>query len=74
MLNRRIHGSWHLFGHVHGRNPGVGRSHDVGLDNKDNMWRPINLYEVCLLMENKPLWDEDKHEPEEKDINTWARS
>ena len=57
---RRIHGSWHLYGHVHGRNPGVGKSHDVGIDNPVNMWRPINLYEICLIMKDKPFWDEDK--------------
>lgn len=60
--NRRIHGSWHLYGHVHGRNPGIGRSHDVGIDNPYNMWRPINLYEVCNIMVNKPLWEEDTNE------------
>ena len=57
--NRRIHGSWHLYGHVHGRNPGVGRSHDVGIDNSINMWRPLNLYEICLIMKDKPIWNED---------------
>ena len=60
--NRRIHGSWHLYGHVHGRNPGVGKSHDVGIDNIDNMWRPLNLYEICHIMEKKPLWDEGKED------------
>jgi len=59
---RRIHGAWHLYGHVHGRNPGIGRSHDVGIDNLDNLWRPRNLYEICQIMSHKPLWDElDKH-------------
>jgi calcineurin-like phosphoesterase family protein len=57
--NRRIHGSWHLFGHVHGRNPGVGRSHDVGIDNPVNMWRPLNLYQVCELMAEKPFGDDE---------------
>jgi len=67
--NRRIHGSWHLYGHVHGRNKNVGRSFDVGLDNPDNLWRPINLYEVCLRMANLPLWDPDKNEGEQKYLN-----
>ena len=60
--NRRIHGSWHLFGHVHGRNPGIGRSHDVGIDNPYNMWRPLNLYQICEIMVDKPLWEEDTNE------------
>jgi len=66
--NRRIHGAWHLYGHVHGRNPGVGRSHDVGIDNTVNMWRPLNLYQICEIMVDKPLWDLDKPEPEQRDI------
>lgn len=60
--NRRVHGAWHLFGHVHGRNPGVGRSHDVGIDNPYNMWRPLNLYQICEIMVDKPLWEEDTNE------------
>jgi len=58
--NRRIHGSWHLYGHVHGRNPGVGRSLDVGIDAQ--LWKPINLYEICLKMAELPLWDNVKEE------------
>jgi calcineurin-like phosphoesterase family protein len=65
--NRRVYGAWHLFGHVHGRNPGVGRSHDIGLDNKDNLWKPMNLYEVCHLMATKPFYDDD-YEPNEDQI------
>ena len=64
--NRRIHGSFHLYGHVHGRNPGVGRSHDIGIDNPTNMWRPLNLYQVCEIMVDKPFWDENV--PENKDL------
>ena len=69
--NRRVHGSFHLYGHVHGRNPGVGRSHDVGIDNPPNMWRPINLYEVCQIMANKPFYDDgfkvEERKPNEVD-------
>jgi len=56
--NRKIHGSWHLYGHVHGRFENTGLSYDVGIDNADNKYnischgRPINLYEVCILMNN----------------------
>lgn len=57
--NRRIHGAWHLYGHVHGRNPGVGRSLDVGIDNASNMYRPVNLYEVCMIMALKEAFTED---------------
>jgi len=53
---RRIHGSWHLFGHVHGRNKGLGRSYDIGIDN--NMWKPLNLYEICQIMFEKPQYTE----------------
>jgi len=60
--NRRIHGAFHLYGHVHGRNPGVGRSHDVGIDNSVNMWRPLNLYQICELMADKPFYDEGKED------------
>ena len=55
--NRRIHGSWQLYGHVNGRNPGVGRSLDVGIDAQ--MWRPLNLYEICLKMSEKPFADDE---------------
>ena len=54
--NRRIHGSWMLYGHVHGRNKNVGRSLDVGIDAQ--LWRPLNLYEICLLMNEKPFADD----------------
>ena len=37
-------GTVHLFGHVHGRNPGVGRSCDVGVDCWD--FRPVEFEEI----------------------------
>jgi calcineurin-like phosphoesterase family protein len=53
--NRRIHGSWHLFGHEHCRNIGhVGFSFDVGID-RIGLWRPYNLYEICKIMHGKEL-------------------
>lgn len=41
---RKVHGSMHLFGHVHGRLQGNGLSFDIGVD--ANNWYPLNLEEV----------------------------
>lgn len=57
--NRKPHGSWHLYGHVHGRYKLPGLAFDVGIDNSEiyqfagGGYRPINLYEVCQIMQNK---------------------
>lgn len=51
--DRKPHGSWHLYGHVHGRYKNPGLSLDVGIDNPEIGWRPINLYEVALIMADK---------------------
>ena len=57
--NRKPHGAWSLYGHVHGRFKHPGLSFDVGIDNTDlhqfegGGWRPINLYEVCQIMSQK---------------------
>jgi calcineurin-like phosphoesterase family protein len=57
--NRKPHGAWHLYGHVHGRYKLPGLAFDVGIDNSEihqfpgGGWRPINLYEVCQIMQNK---------------------
>lgn len=54
--NRKIHGSWQLYGHVHGRLKNKGLSLDVGIDNTEFPWggyKPINLYEICVLMGKK---------------------
>ena len=64
--NRKIHGAWHLYGHVHGRFTNTGLSYDVGIDNRDNTYgischeRPINLYEICILMNNMQKAGRDK--------------
>lgn len=42
--NRKVHGSAHLFGHVHGRLEGVGLSFDVGIDAND--YKILSLDEV----------------------------
>lgn len=51
--DRKPHGSWNLYGHVHGRYKNPGLSLDVGIDNPEIGWRPINLYEVALIMADK---------------------
>jgi len=64
--NRKIHGSWHLYGHVHGRFEASGLSYDVGIDNQNNKFgvfgwcRPINLYEVIQIMNEKQKQGIDK--------------
>lgn len=65
--NRKVHGSWHLYGHVHGRFENTGMSWDVGIDNMNNEYgvdgwlRPINLYEVIQIMHEKQLKGHDKY-------------
>lgn len=57
--DRKPHGSWHLYGHVHGRFKMPGLTFDVGIDNSEihqfpgGGWRPINLYEVAQIMSKK---------------------
>jgi calcineurin-like phosphoesterase family protein len=46
------YGTWHLFGHSHGKLEGVGKSFDVGVD--ANQFRPISLDEVVKRMESRP--------------------
>lgn len=64
--NRKIHGAWHLYGHVHGRFQNTGLSWDCGIDNKRNEFgifgwlRPINLYEVVQIMNERQKQGFDK--------------
>jgi len=57
--NRKIHGSWSLYGHVHGRLKNSGLSFDVGIDNPElhaitgGYYRPLNLFEIVKIMEEK---------------------
>jgi|AntAceMinimDraft_18_1070375.scaffolds.fasta_scaffold08879_3 calcineurin-like phosphoesterase family protein len=57
--NRKVHGSWHLYGHVHGRFKNNGLSFDVGIDNSElltitgGIHRPLNLFEIVKIMEGK---------------------
>jgi len=52
---RGLHrGAVHLFGHVHGNNPGIGRSCDVGVDEWG--FRPVALPEILERIEaRKPI-------------------
>lgn len=48
--NRSVHGSWHLYGHVHGRFKSERLAMDVGIDNEEMNHAPINLWEVAHWM------------------------
>ena len=45
---RSNHGSWHLFGHTHGKLEGIGKSFDVGVDCTD--FAPLSLERVAEKM------------------------
>ena len=45
---RSNHGSWHLFGHSHGKLKGVGLSFDIGVDCTEFV--PLSLEEVATKM------------------------
>lgn len=73
--NRKPHGAWHLYGHVHGRFENTGLSIDVGIDNKkgfvgldndnhDSYNKPINLYSVVQIMARKEQLNQDKDNTE----------
>ena len=49
--DRRHYGSWHLFGHSHGKVKGEGLSMDVGVDCWD--FYPIPLHKVAEIMKAK---------------------
>ena len=46
--DRSNHGSWHLFGHSHGKLEGIGLSFDVGVDCTG--FTPLSLEEVAAKM------------------------
>ena len=48
------HGSWHLFGHSHGKLKGIGLSIDIGIDSTQ-LWRPISFEEVSNILKTKEL-------------------
>lgn len=47
-FNRKVHGSWHLYGHTHARFDNKGLSFDVGVDAQN--YYPISLEEVMDKM------------------------
>lgn len=51
--SRSVHGSWHLYGHVHGRLDHPRLAFDVGIDHTDMNHMPINLWEVAIKMVKK---------------------
>lgn len=58
--NRKVHRSFHLYGHSHGRlQQNDNLSYDVGIDNRlgiagiSSWCKPLNLYEICLIMAEK---------------------
>ncbi len=51
--DKKPHGAWQLYGHVHGRFKNKGLSLDVGIDNSEIGYRPINLWEVTEIMLKK---------------------
>lgn len=45
-----VHGSWHLFGHSHGRLPPHGRSCDCGVDCADTGFAPMTFLALTARM------------------------
>lgn len=67
--DKMYRGSYHLFGHTHGKLPGVGRSTDVGVDAWD--YRPVTADEaIGRMME----WnsDFDSYAPEHDSVISYA--
>lgn len=48
--DKKPHGAWHFYGHVHGRFKNRDLSLDVGIDNPEIGWRPLNLWEAAEIM------------------------
>ncbi|MBY3363783.1 metallophosphoesterase family protein [Rhizobium laguerreae] len=46
------HGSWHFFGHSHGRLPAQGRSRDVGVDCRDVGYAPSSFWHLTSGMQD----------------------
>jgi calcineurin-like phosphoesterase family protein len=45
-----VHGSWHLYGHSHGRLPAYGRSRDCGVDCYDISYAPQTFQNLTAAM------------------------
>lgn len=50
---RRVHNSWHLYGHVHNRFQNNGLSFDIGVDS--NNYEPLSLKEVIDKIELRKI-------------------
>lgn len=46
--SRSHYGSWHVYGHSHGKLPSFGKSYDVGVDN--NYYFPISFIKLTNIM------------------------
>lgn len=46
------HGSWHLYGHSHGRLPPHGRSRDCGVDCSDVGYAPATFQQLTAVMKD----------------------
>lgn len=45
-----VHGSWHLYGHSHGRLPAYGRSRDCGVDCPDTGYAPMTFQQLTASL------------------------
>jgi calcineurin-like phosphoesterase family protein len=64
--NKSFHGSYHLYGHCHGRLADEDKNilrHDVGVDN--NNFTPVSLKQICDIM-SKKNWMEHRDEKTRK--------
>lgn len=50
--NKSHYGSWHLYGHSHGKLEPIGKSWDVGVD--VNNFKPLSMDEIVDIMKNRP--------------------
>jgi len=46
--NKSFHGSWHIYGHTHGKLPPFHKSYDVGVDNND--YTPISFTKLSEII------------------------
>lgn len=51
---RSHYNSWCLYGHSHGRLDPVGKSYDVGVDNKENNFYPVSFNQLKIIMAKQP--------------------
>lgn len=54
-------GSWHVFGHSHGRTPAYGKSVDVGVDVWD--YTPVSFAQLKTFMDKQPMADGETIKP-----------